>query len=729
MRAFIFAVLVAVPAVALQSSKNPIQKVIELIEELRDKTIADGKAEELVYNRMACWCETTTKNKATEIKECQESLADLSQDINSNKGSIAGLASDIHDLMTDISLNEAKQYMETTKRERQNADFMQNKAELTNAIVALDKALQMLSGVDHLALIQGKFKLSATQLATMRAVKPAVLAAVQRLPTDNKIPVHKLSALERLGQRFNNKYSPFEPTITQILKDLLESFKATQETETSNEAECQTSYEEIMDSKAKELATKKQMLADKEESKAKQNKDEAANQAQWQITADQLEAAHKVFKAAKESCTKLAEKWEERKKLREEELKGIKEALETLTSDDARALIGKAAADGPGKLDFMQIYSVQSTEQKGAHKAYLALRKTATKTHSVKVATLAASVMERMTSGSKIDDDWKTDILSKIDEILQELSANQEEDTLTYDNCKQEEQDLTLEIDNRTGEIKRYNWKIDVLNRKVEDLQAKITKAAANVEDILEMQAKMKAERDSENNEYESEKSDDEAAIGVLETAIGQLSKFYENQGVDLGKLNEADGKFIQTSTGDDAEIFLQKKAFLAKEPVFKKTDHEVIGEVDSFEFSDKGSRGQQSKGIIGLLTVIKEDLASDIEKATAMEDDALAEYTKIKKETDAEISDLKNKIDDFKDEKSDKETDIEDNEQWKSTEQDDLKNAEDELKTVMTAGDEGKDISYPCEFLMAQYHNRRIQREAETEGLKQAVAFLNGMQ
>merc|ERR550514_1292655 len=176
------------PAVAPAAKVNPIQKVIELIEELKAKIISDGKAEELVYNRMACWCETTTKSKAEEIKTSQETLSDLSNDMNANKGNIATLASDIHDLMTDISKNEAKQYMETTKRERQNADFMQNKAELTNAIVALDKALQMLSGVDHLALIQGQAKLSATQMATVRAVKPAVLAAIQRLPSDNKIP-------------------------------------------------------------------------------------------------------------------------------------------------------------------------------------------------------------------------------------------------------------------------------------------------------------------------------------------------------------------------------------------------------------------------------------------------------------------------------------------------------------------------------------------------------------
>merc|ERR1719453_1036614 len=369
------------------------------------------------------------------------------------------------------------------------------------------------------------------------------------------------------------------------------------------------------------------------------------------------------------------------------------------------------------------------TQASAGHKAYLSLRRAATKSHNIKIATIAASLLERMQSGK--NDEWKDDILKEIDDILKTLSEDQETDTLTYDNCKEEEHQLNLEIDNRTGEIKRYNWKLGVLARKVGILQNKIADAAQQVEDLLAFQAKMKKERDSENSEYESEKTDDEGAIDVLETAIGQLSKFYENQGVDLGKLNEADGKFLQTSASSDDDIFLQtsKRTMLSKEPEFKKTDHEVIGTIDSFEFLGKGSRGQQSKGIIGLLTVIKEDLASDIEKATAMENDALEEYTKIKKDTDDEISDLRDKIDDYKDEKADKEGDVEDNEKWKDTETDDLNNAKDELNTMMTAGDEGKDISYPCEFMVAQYHNRRVQREAETEGLKQAVAFLEGMQ
>merc|ERR1719333_1260588 len=209
-----------------KSSVNPITQVINLLTELKEKTVADGKAEEEVYNRIACWCETTTKNKAEEVGTAKTDLEDLSQSINANKGTIAELASDIHDLTSDIATNEAKQYEETTRRERQNADYMQNKAELKNAIDALDKAVQMLQGVDMLSFLQGKIQMTSAQVAVVRALKPAVLKAVDRLPS--KLTTKQLSALEAVSQvGSKSKYAPFEPTVTQILKDLLESFRST----------------------------------------------------------------------------------------------------------------------------------------------------------------------------------------------------------------------------------------------------------------------------------------------------------------------------------------------------------------------------------------------------------------------------------------------------------------------------------------------------------------------
>merc|ERR1719311_802970 len=132
-----------------------------------------------------------------------------------------------------------------------------------------------------------------------------------------------------------------------------------------------------------------------------------------------------------------------------------------------------------------------------------------------------------------------------------------------------------------------------------------------------------------------------------------------------------------------DDNIFLQEASmshtFLgrqAKEPVFKKTDKEVIGGMTSHSFSAPSKRGQQSKGIISLMTLIKEDLQIDIDKAIKIEDESEAEYQEIKTQTDKEKKDLKDKIDDLKDERTTLEGKREDEETWKGEEEEKLHNS-----------------------------------------------------
>jgi len=706
-------------------SANPITQVINLLTELKEKTVADGKAEEEVYNRIACWCETTTKSKAEEVSTAQSDLEELSQAINSNKGEIAGLAADIHDLATDIAANEEKQYEETTRRERQNADYMQNKAELKNAIDALDKAVQMLQGVDMLSFLQGKLQMTSAQVAVVHALKPAVLAVVDRLP--GKLSTKQLAALEAVSKvGTKSKYAPFEPTVTQILKDLLESFKSTADTETTNEKDAQDSYDAMMESKMNELKTKKGLLKDKEAAKAKEEKDMTANEAVWQSTADQMAMAHKVFQGAKEACTFKAEEWEARKALRAEEIKGMEDALKTLSSDDAKALIGKASADGGSKLDFVQLSATRKTRG-DVHKAYLALRKVATKIKSTSIAKIATKVMAHSVQKSGDDEEWKTQVITDIDGILADLKTDQETDTETYDLCKEEEHSLQLVIDNKTHIVKRYGWKIDKLNARVDDLKDQIIEAGNSILALKEMMETATAERASEKAEFEKEKADDEGAVAILEKAMGELSKYYDDEGMSVSMSKS----LVQEddSSDDDSDIFLQRKAqrqFLGQ-PTFEKSDMEVIKGIKDHKFAKKGSRKTASKGIIGLLTLIKEDLEKDIAQGTAEEDEAQAEYDKLITDSTAEKDALKAKQDDLRDDKSDTESDISDNAGWKSEQEEILASKQAEMKVLLYDGDEGKDISIPCEFLMRTYHQRRKQREAEAEGMKEALGFLAG--
>ena len=66
-RAVIF-LLVASAVQGTVHQENPVTKVVELIQELKAKIEADGKAEQKVYDKFACWCEKTTARKAGRLK-------------------------------------------------------------------------------------------------------------------------------------------------------------------------------------------------------------------------------------------------------------------------------------------------------------------------------------------------------------------------------------------------------------------------------------------------------------------------------------------------------------------------------------------------------------------------------------------------------------------------------------------------------------------------------------
>lgn len=745
------ALLLAAPCAGV--AKNPITKVVELVTELKAKVVADGKAEENDYNKMACWCETTTENKAKEIKEGQEQLADLANKMNANKGAIATAAADINDAMTDITAIEAYKYKETTKRERQNADFMQNKAELMNAVGALDKAVQMLGGVDPLALIQGKGKasLQESQRVAVIAAHAAVTKALQALPDDVPAPVDQLAALERVATTANGKYTPFEPSVSGILKDLLESFRATAETEANNEAMLQSSYEDLMATKADQLLSKQTMMKEKEALKASEGEQLTANELSWQTTADAVTAANDLFAAAKDACSKKAEEQKARVAAREEELDGINKCLETLTSDETRALINKAANDGPGTLDFLQVGSEDNAA--GVSRAYAVLNKVAKETKSLRLSKLAAEVARRRDDGDKQHADWKANVIKSINEMLDDLSTEQSEDNTVYDLCKEEEHKLHMEIDNRTHIIGRHTIKLEQLNSKVEDLQKSIEEAAAEVEDIVKMQDELTATRDAENKEFEQEKDDDEASVKVLDTAIKQLSKFYDKQkakkaaamlqgeGAGVSFLQEAHHhrhhhghKRLRRGHPATHTAVHQKKEnwktvkFAKEDPAFEVSNDDMLKKMGDHKFAKEDSRSNAAGGIVDLMNIIKEDLESDIAKSVKLEAEAKAEYDTIMGDSTKEKTDLKDKIDDYKDDKATTEEKISDTEGLKKDQEDELASANTELGNLMGKGDAGKGISFPCEFMIGHYHGRRQRRDAEVEGLKEGIAYLSGM-
>merc|ERR550537_537768 len=144
--------------------------------------------------------------------------------------------------------------------------------------------------------------------------------------------------------------------------------------------------------------------------------------------------------------------------------------------------------------------------------------------------------------------------------------------------------------------------------------------------------------------------------------------------------------------------------------------------------FSGEGSRSTVAGGIVSLMQNIAEQLEAEIAKSNRLEQEAKDEYDKMKEESDTEKSDLNDKIDDYRDEKADTEGKIEDNEGLKKDEEDSLAESNKAMHQLLVVGDVENDIPFPCYFMPGEYHNRRHRRDAEVEGLKEGISFLEGM-
>merc|ERR1719330_19819 len=220
---------------------------------------------------------------------------------------------------------------------------------------------------------------------------------------------------------------------------------------------------------------------------------------------------------------------------------------------------------------------------------------------------------------------------------------------------------------------------------------------AVEIADVQEHMKELTDDRKAENAAFKKSKADDQAAIKLLQKATDVLSEYYKKNGVEMGPIqgNVKGLEFAQQ--GPDFDV----SADQAPDAVF----------------SGKGSRKDESKGIVQLLTMITEDLHDEIRNAMTAEEQAQLEYEKQMKAAKAlEAKLIKRKINLIAligkrtEEKDDEEADKTNNEK-------DL-DAEKKYRESITPD---------CDWIMGAFKTRATKRVAEMEGLSQAKEFLAG--
>merc|ERR1719387_1935009 len=113
----------AMLAGACASSVTPIEKVIQMLEDMLAKGTKEKQDEEVRFASFSTFCENTKSSKATAIKKAGMSLESLAADIQKADADALAAANAIAALQKDIGVWESDKAEATSTREKEKADY------------------------------------------------------------------------------------------------------------------------------------------------------------------------------------------------------------------------------------------------------------------------------------------------------------------------------------------------------------------------------------------------------------------------------------------------------------------------------------------------------------------------------------------------------------------------------------------------------------------------------
>merc|ERR1719498_2168854 len=188
---------------------------------------------------------------------------------------------------------------------------------------------------------------------------------------------------------------------------------------------------------------------------------------------------------------------------------------------------------------FLQVESSPQQHKKlDLDQVYGKLKERASKSHSLRLAALAAQV--RTAKAGHFDK-----VIKAIDDLIGVLAKEQDSDTKKRDECEEQYQDIAQESAKLEWKIKNNEAAIKKLENLIKEREQELKDTIDAISDAKDKIKDMKAERKKENEAFVEAKKADEDSIEILEKAKEAILEFYKKNKVALGEV-QGSVKFLQ---------------------------------------------------------------------------------------------------------------------------------------------------------------------------------------
>jgi hypothetical protein len=651
---------------AADVSVNPIQKVLELMEDLRKKVLLDGEVEQKQFEKYGEWCKDEAVSKQYEIKTAEAKVEDYTAVIAKETATILDADSTIGDMAKVVARNEQDLAAATEIRDKEHADFEASDAELAETVDMLGRAI---------GIIAKEMRKSSFAQISKTAVKQLVstLEVVARASVVSQVDQDKLNsfiqAAEDDGDDFLSASAPdakaYESqsgSILDVLEDMKEKAMALKNDAEKAEMKSQHSFEMLAQSIKGELAADNKELNAAKTTKAASSEVKATAEADLGMTEKMLAEAKTYLGDLSQDCQTKAADWEVSQKARAEELQALSDALKIIKE--------KTGGATSRAYDFFEVKAKSHEMSVVGGKVLDTLRRLAGKGHNADVAlsqlSLQVQTAFEMSSGADVFGKVKSMITEMIDKLVAE--AAEEADHKAW--CDKEMSEAQEKIADHTSMVDKLSSKIDKASASIAQITESVAELQAQLADIAKQQATMDEMRAEEKAAYVKAKKDYEDGVEGLTMALEILREYYSAE-----------------------------PALLQQPSV-----------------STHSASGDAATGIIGILEVSQSDFSKLLADANVEEETAVKEYEKVSHENAVQRTMKEQDVKYQLKEKASLEKNVADFKEDRSSEQAELDAVLEYFAKVKPG----------CTTKPMTYAERKQRRENEIAGLKEALTILD---
>jgi hypothetical protein len=691
-------------AAADQSKMAAVDKVIVLLQDLRGKVLAEGEAEAKSYNKFACFCKDGQTEKETAIKEGEDAQESLTADINKladgrkeDDKKIEELEKEIKDLEKDVK-----------KAEKTNADeiktYTEEEADLSKAIDGIESAIKVLKASKPAAL-----------LLQMRSVSEAVRSALAMadalgLGVDT-LQGSAASLLQQAPEVEVENYKFHSSSVIETLEKLHKKFREKKAESDADEVKRLQKHDMLMQEKADTLKAKNLEVSQTQKARDDKIAEIAEKSQELTTVSAQLLDDRSYLSELYSMCKGKAKTWDQRSKVRADELSAITaatEILKTTVSEKTSAAtlrfaqmgvsvkLAKAVARSEDAMDAIEADAEE--EENHDRPANFLQRRAVSRHQDPKEAGKEAVIKLLRAKGSQLSSTLLTSLASQItkdpfekvktliEELLKRLKAESAAEATQKGWCDKSMSEANQKKTDAAQAIDELNDSMAKLEALRALLKSDLAKLKDEIEELEEAQKEADEVRKEEKAENKATVKSAEEGKEAIEKAIDILDKFYKGAAKEKVSLVQAHGP------KDDAP--------------------------DAGFKNDEAYKGAQSgaEGVMGMLEVILGDFDRTIKETKKAEDEAEQDHKSFTAETKASLKSKEETEKAKKKEKSDADDSFD-------KDKESLKKKTDLMVTTI---EELMELKKACVDTGMSYEERVERREDEIASLKKALCILS---